>query len=72
MRYEKKDAETMPAKHTVYLDATDMERAAIRYVRFMAGNSEHGVKASPTDSAVLALGSPRDELDHKLVWHTDD
>lgn len=72
MRYEKKDAETMPAKHIVYLNATDMEKAAIRYVRFMAGNLEHGVKASPTDSAVLALGSPDSENDHRLIWHTKD
>lgn len=72
MRYNKKDAETVPAKHTVYLDATDMERAAIRYVRFMAENLEHGVKECPTDSAVLVLGSPRAEEDHRLVWHTKD
>ena len=69
MRYDKKDAETMPARHTVFLDATDMERAAIRYVRFMAENLEHGVKAPPSDSAVLSLATSR-EQDHMLIWHT--
>lgn len=71
MRYEKRDVATVPAKHTVCLDAADLERAAIRYVRFIAGNLEHGVKASPTDSAVLSLATSR-EQDHKLVWHTKD
>lgn len=71
MRYTKKDAETVPAKHTVYLDAADMEKAAIMYVRHLWGECEE-IKSSPTDTAVLALGSPKDEQDHRLVWHTTD
>lgn len=73
MRYDKKDAETMPARHTVCLDATDMEKAAIMYVKHMwAQGWEEALMACPTDSAVLSLGSPKDEYDHKLVWHTKD
>ena len=71
MRYDKVDAQAVPAKHTVCLDQTDMEKAAIMYVRHLWGECEE-IKSSPSDTAVLSLGSSENERDHRLVWHTKD
>jgi len=70
MKYDKVDAQVMPARHTVGLNAADMEKAAIMYVKHTWAQGEEGLMACPTDSAVLSRGTVETEQDYKLVWHT--